>query len=184
MKLKKGAKLTDDNDKIFLPIRNGVWRENFLQIKFPDGRWLEAECEDYIPKPKGMNDFPYKETFDSNNFKIIDYGFGKAELQDDGSTIVTFEGGWMIDWDDDGELLYSDFQFVHEPCVKGYFIMVYEFRKRDNYEYRLIIGDSRTGNAYKFDFEDTINKENRIITKDDEKLFEEFIQELKNRCHP
>jgi hypothetical protein len=180
MDLKKYAKITDDNNKIFLPIKNGVWRESHFEIIFPDGRWLEAECEDYIPKPKGMNDFPYKETFKSNNFIIVDYGFGKSIIRDDGTINEVFDGGWMIDWEDDGELLYSDFQFVHEPCVKGYFIIMYEFRKRENCEYRLFIGDTRTGNTYKFDFEDVIEKDSIPIDEESINEFYEFIKKYTN----
>jgi hypothetical protein len=175
MNLKKGAKITDDNNKIFLPIKNGVWRENYLEITFLDGRWLTAECEDYIPKPVGMNDFPYKETFKSNTLQIVDYGFGKSIIRDDGTTHTVFEGGWMIDWVDDGELLYSDFQFVYEPCVKGYFIILYELRKRKNGEYMLRIGDSRTGKLYKFDFEDEIEKEQYQRNNKSAQIFYEYV---------
>jgi hypothetical protein len=58
--------------------------------------------------------------------------------------------------------------------------MVYEFRRRDNYEYRLIIGDSRTGNAYKFDFEDVIEKDSIPIDEESINEFYEFIKKYTN----
>ena len=81
----------------------------------------------------------------------------------------------MINWEDDGVLLYSDFQFVYEPCVKGYFIILYELRKRKNGEYRLRIGDSRTGKLYKFDFEDEVEKEQYQRDNKSAQIFYEHV---------
>ena len=87
-----------------------------------------------------------------------------------------------------GELL-ADFQFVYEKCVDGYGLLKFEFRKKREGEYRLIIVDWRTGDIYKWDFEDKEEKSKyseeyfKNLDEDAESIFKRFLQNiyLKNK---
>jgi hypothetical protein len=186
MGFKKEVKIIDG--RVFLPCLLAVWKEEYFGFKLPDGRWLEAKCEDFIPKESYEKNFPYSNTFNSPHFTCIDYGYGKQVPINNKKCKIEFIGGWSIDWEDDGdEVLLADFQFVYEKCVDGYGLLKFEFRKKREGEYRLIIVDWRTGDIYKWDFEDEEEKSKyseeyfKNLDEDAESIFKRFLQNISSK---